>query len=255
MKGLATKYNVSKSLLANQELRSHVPETKSYRRSVLKSMLDKYNMVYVKPNMGTGGKDVMRVEKLGSTYRYQLQTTTRTFSSFDGVANSIALKTKSCPYVIQRGIHLLRYNRRLFDLRIMVQKNPKGMWETTGIIGRLGHPKKIVTNVCRGGNSKPVEVLLGNHVANVTKYEKRLKNLGYRTALQLNKTFPNVVELGLDIGIDRNLNPWILEANPRPEIYGFKSLKVKSIYNKMCRYQKSYGRYENKPVSVKMKTP
>jgi glutathione synthase/RimK-type ligase-like ATP-grasp enzyme len=242
MGGFATKRNVSKSLLANQELSQNVPETRFYSNSTLKRMLNKYKMVYVKPNMGTGGKGVIRVEKLGQCYKYQIQTTTRLFSSFDKMANSIGLRTKSCPYVIQRGIHLLRYNSRRFDLRIMVQKNPKGKWETTGVIGRLGHPKKIVTNVCRGGSSKPVETLLKNHVANVTKYIKRLKSLGYRAARQLNKTFPRIKELGCDVGIDRNLHPWILEANPRPAIYGFKSLKDKSIYRKMCRYQKSYRR-------------
>jgi hypothetical protein len=63
--------------------------------------------------------------------------------------------TKSSPYVVQRGIHLLRQSGRSFDLRIMVQKNPKGEWETTGVIGRLGDPKKIVTNVCKGGTSLP----------------------------------------------------------------------------------------------------
>jgi uncharacterized circularly permuted ATP-grasp superfamily protein len=154
MGGFATKRNVSKSLLANQKLSNNVPDTRIYSKPTLKTMLDKYKMVYVKPNMGTGGKGVIRVEKLGQCYKYQIGTAIKSFSSFDKMAHSIGLKTKSCPYVIQRGIHLLRYNRRRFDLRIMVQKNPKDKWETTGVIGRLGHPKKIVTNVCRGGSSK-----------------------------------------------------------------------------------------------------
>lgn len=49
----------------------------------------------------------------------------------------------------------------------MVQKNLEGQWETTGIIGRVGHLAKIVTNVCKGGVSKPVEVLLKEHVTDV----------------------------------------------------------------------------------------
>jgi hypothetical protein len=243
MGGLATKQNVSKSLLTNQELSDNVPETRLYSKSMLKTMLDRYQMVYVKPNMGTGGKGVIRVEDLGrGSYKYQLQTTTRTFNSFDSMANSISMKTKSCTYVIQRGIHLLRYNNQLFDLRVMVQKNPGGKWETTGVIGRLGHPKKIVTNVCKGGSSRQIEVLLKNYVGNINKYKKQLNSLGYRAAHQLNKTFPRIKEIGLDVGIDSNLHPWILEANPRPAIYGFKTLKDKNIYKKICRYQKSYGR-------------
>ncbi|SFE92852.1 YheC/D like ATP-grasp [Paenibacillus algorifonticola] len=133
-------------------------------------MLNKYKMVYVKPNRGTGGKGIIRVEMLGQgSYKYQLNTVTRTFNSINSMTNSIHKKTKSEKYVIQHGIHLLRHNNRLFDLRIMVQKNPKGKWETTGVIGRLGHPKKIVTNVCQGGNSKPIDVLLKKHITDVTE--------------------------------------------------------------------------------------
>ncbi|MFC9709454.1 YheC/YheD family protein [Paenibacillus sp. NPDC056933] len=36
--------------------------------------------------------------------------------------------------------------------------------------------------------------------------------------------------MGLDVGIDQNLHPWILEGNPQPAIYGFKTLKDKRIY-------------------------
>jgi hypothetical protein len=241
--GLITKKNVSNSLLTNKELSGNVPETKLYSESMLKTMLNKYKMVYVKPNRGTGGKGIIRAEKLGpNSYKYQLNTSTRVFDSFDSMSNSISKKTKSEKYVIQHGIHLLRHNNRLFDLRIMVQKNPKGKWETTGVIGRMGHLKKIVTNVCKGGSSKPIEVLLKDHIPNILEYKKRLESLGYRAAKQLNKTFPRIKELGLDIGIDRNLQPWILEANPQPAIYGFKTLKDKSIYQKICRYQKAYGR-------------
>ncbi|SFL59609.1 YheC/D like ATP-grasp [Paenibacillus sp. 1_12] len=242
MGGLATKSNVSQSLTVNKTLRRNVPETKLYSNSTLKTMLDKYKMVYVKPNDGTGGHGIMRVEKQGQRYQYQLKTFTQSYTSFDSLVRSMKKSMKRNPYVIQQGIHLLRRNGRLFDLRVMVQKNLKGNWETTGMIGRLGHPRKIVTNLCKGGKPMSIEVLMKPHVINMDSYKKNLETLGYRTARRLNQTFPRIKELGLDIGIDRNLHPWILEANPRPAIYGFKSLKDKNVYRKICRYQKGYGR-------------
>jgi hypothetical protein len=117
MGGLITKHNVSKVLIADQS--------------------------------------VIRAQKVGpDQYKYQLQTTTKKFTSSDNLINSLELELQDSSFVIQRGIHLLRHNKRLFDLRIMVRKNLEGQWETTGIIGRLGHPAKIVTNVCKGGVSK-----------------------------------------------------------------------------------------------------
>jgi hypothetical protein len=46
-------------------------------------------------------------------------------------------------YIVQQGIHLLKYNECIFDFRIMVQKNAKGIWESTGIIVRVANPKKL----------------------------------------------------------------------------------------------------------------
>jgi glutathione synthase/RimK-type ligase-like ATP-grasp enzyme len=237
MGGFATKRNVSKSLLTHKKLSQNVPDTRWYSKKTLKTMLDRYKMVYIKPNNGTGGRGIMRAEKLEEGYKYQFKTSTRAYSTFANMIRSMEKQFENDRYVIQQGIHLLQYNGRIFDLRVMVQKNHKGKWETTGIVGRIGHPKKIVTNVCRGGSSKSIEALLKNHVPSVREYKKRLNHLGSRTARQLNKTFPRITQLGLDIGIDRDLHPWILEANPRPAIYGFKYLKDKSMYQKIVRYQ------------------
>ncbi|WP_341282724.1 YheC/YheD family protein [Paenibacillus sp. FSL H8-0537] len=66
------------------------------------------------------------------SYKYQLETPARTFNSMDSLIQSISKKTKNCSYAVQRGINSLQHSGRRFDLRIMVQKNPKGKWETTG---------------------------------------------------------------------------------------------------------------------------
>ncbi|MCY9591482.1 hypothetical protein PC41400_14195 [Paenibacillus chitinolyticus] len=239
--GYATKQNVSDSLLKQGEISRNVPETRLYSKGTLKTMLDTYKMVYVKPNSGTGGNGVIRVERKENGYSFQLHTFVKKFPDFDSMAAALRKRIKKTPYVIQQGIHLLRHKGRLFDLRIMIQKNPSGVWETTGIIGRIGHPRKIVTNLCRGGSSKPVEVLLKEHGADIKRYQASLRSLGLRAARHLNKTFPRIKEVGLDIGLDPNLHPWILEANPRPKIRGFKTLKDQSIYRKMLRYQKYHG--------------
>ncbi|WP_123040500.1 YheC/YheD family protein [Cohnella candidum] len=243
MGGFATKHNVYKSLIQIRDLHEHVPETRLFSIGTLKAMLDKYTMVYVKPNNGTGGKDVFRVEQVKENkYFFQVNTEIRTFYTFEDLFKAIEKLRYKRVFVVQRGIELLKYDGRRFDLRIMVQKNPNQKWDTTGIIGRLGHPRKIVTNVCKGGSSKPVELLLARHVSDIDAYTNKLKDLGCRAVAQLNKTFPLIKEIGFDVGIDSNLRPWILEANPRPAIYGFKILKDKRIYQKIRRYQIMNGR-------------
>ncbi|WP_088830449.1 YheC/YheD family protein [Paenibacillus tyrfis] len=56
MGGFAPKFNVSRSLVHDRSLASNVPKTNMFNKFVLRKMLEHYEMVYVKPNDGTGGK-------------------------------------------------------------------------------------------------------------------------------------------------------------------------------------------------------
>jgi glutathione synthase/RimK-type ligase-like ATP-grasp enzyme len=240
MGSIASKLWKTEVLVDDKSIRTYVPKTKPYSEKVLDSMLKQYGMVYIKPDLGTGGSGVIRVEKSGETYRYQHQTTVRKFYTLGSLHRAIMKATKKRSYLIQRGIDLLRHDGRAFDIRVMVQKNKSSKWETTGVIGRLGNPDKIVTNVCKGGVSKSVPSLLKHHVGHVNKYMDRLREIGCKSGVQLSKKFSNLNELGLDIGIDDDHNLWILEVNTRPAIYGFKALKDKRIYEKIARLQKAY---------------
>ena len=95
-------------------------------------------MVYVKPDHGTFGNGVIRVEKkTNGVYTFQLKPKRVSFSSFKKMIIPMQKIISTRPYLIQQGIYLLTYSRRRFDLRVMVQKNDANEWETTGIIGRL----------------------------------------------------------------------------------------------------------------------
>ncbi len=73
-------------------------------------------------------------------------------------------------------------------------------------------------------------------------FNRMLGNLGHKIALHFNRTHPGFKEIGIDIGIDKQMKPWIIEVNSRPDPYIFNSLKNKSMYRKIYRYAKAYGR-------------
>ncbi|WP_411829941.1 YheC/YheD family protein [Paenibacillus sonchi] len=67
---ISNKLTKTRVLARSQELRSHIPATKRMNQSVLQEMLQKYQMVYVKPCCGSLGQGVIRVEKTaGSSLR------------------------------------------------------------------------------------------------------------------------------------------------------------------------------------------
>jgi len=242
---VVSKWLKTAVLMETDKLRAHIPKTVCMTRNSLQSMLHEYRMVYIKPNKGTFGNGVMRVEwnpELMHAYRYQLRETERSFIDFDKMYMDIERKTNKRKYLVQKGIQLLEYQKRRFDIRVMVQKNLSNKWETSGWIGRVAHPKKIVTNYHSGGTLKPVELLLSNYLKNKQKiqYLGKIKRLGQNVAKQLHRRFPGIKEIGIDIALDNRLTPWILEVNTKPDPYIFRILKNKTIFRKIIRYVRAY---------------
>ncbi|WP_342436478.1 YheC/YheD family protein [Paenibacillus sp. FSL L8-0436] len=238
-----SKWLKTKLLLRNASIRPFIPDTRKFSKRNLEQMIHSYGMIYVKPERGTYGNGVIRAEggeRQGFTYQYE--ETVRHFDSFEAFHKSLAKKTGGRSYLIQKGIHLLKHNRRRFDIRVMVQLSPKGVWEATGIIGRLGHPGKIVTNYHSGGKPMAIEKLLSTHLSErrLAQLTEELNRLGTRMAAHMQKTYPRIRQIGVDVGLDRSLTPWIIEVNMNPDPYIFNQLKDKSMYKRVMRYRRFY---------------
>ncbi len=261
---ISNKLTKTRVLVKHPELNKHIPATRRMDKSSLLEMLEKYGMVYIKPCCGSLGKGVIRVEKLsagGETggsdgegnrdasvqkerYRYQAGTRVSRFTGYDKLYHALAGETLGKPYLVQKGIRLLTYESRPFDIRVMVQKSPKGRWEATGIAGRVAHPRKVVTNGSQGGTIYPVETLLETHTSLTkrTALIDAMNRLGVKAAVQLGGTYPGLREIGVDIALDKGLHPWILEVNTYPDPCPFTKLPDDRMLRRIVRYGKVYGR-------------
>jgi glutathione synthase/RimK-type ligase-like ATP-grasp enzyme len=241
---IGSKWKINNVLLANKQISRFIPKTEKLEESVLISMLNEYKMVYLKPIKGTYGKGVIRVEKQQedekTTFFYQQGTEKKRFLSLPALFMSIMKNKMKRKYIVQQGIHLLKYNECIFDLRIMVQKNPKGKWETTGIIVRVANPQKIVTNYHNGGTPKSFRTIFKTYMNDeqVTEFDHILKRFGHDIAVVMSKKYPSLNMIGIDVGVDNSLYPWIIEVNTNPDLFIFKKLKDKKIFRKMYRYAK-----------------
>lgn len=236
-----SKWYKTQLLLKNQTITPFIPDTRRFTRRNLEQMIHSYGMIYVKPERGTYGNGVIRAERgERQGYTYQYEETRRHFDTFEAFHKSLAKKIGRRSYLVQKGIHLLKQGGRRFDIRVMVQLSPKGVWEATGIIGRLGHPRKIVTNYHSGGKPTAVDQLLSTHLSahQLVQLKGELNRLGTRIAVQMQKTYPRHRQFGVDIGLDRTLKPWIIEVNMNPDPYIFNQLKDKSMYRRVMRYRR-----------------
>jgi glutathione synthase/RimK-type ligase-like ATP-grasp enzyme len=244
---IRSKWAKTKAVASNSSIQAYIPVTKRMNKDSLRQMLEQHQMVYIKPNKGTFGNGVIRIERKHGKekpYVYQSAETIKKFKGYEGMYKSIRKVTRRRKYLVQRGIHLLKYKGNRFDLRVMVQLSPKRKWEVTGVIGRVAHPKKIVTNYHNGGTLKPVKSLLGSYMSHKSKkpYIKKLKKLSLASAKAMAATFKGVTEIGVDVALDKELRPWILEVNTRPDPYIFRKLEDKKVFAKVIRYMRAAGR-------------
>jgi len=242
---LTSKWIKTKVLMQSSEISPLIPETVKFSKANLRTMLLKYGMIYVKPEHGTYGNGVMKVEQSkdshGTEYKYQSGTKIKTFGAYDTFYSSLKKATRGRSYLIQRGIVLLKHGKHRFDIRVMVQLSPRGKWETTGLIGRVAEKGKIVTNYHNGGTLMSMEKLLSPYLNDAQQAQmlKILRKLGEDTGRFYHKKYPGFKQIGVDVGLDKHMTPWIIEVNTSPDPYIFKHLSNKSMYRKVMAYRRA----------------
>lgn len=267
---VSSKWAKTKVILQNQSLSLYVPDTRKYDLNVLKEMLSLYTMVYIKPDRGSYGIGVMRAEQRTvalspSTtqlvnpitptedveqpedkfmYILRFEKSAEIFFTPEEMHKAIRNRIQKRIYLIQKGIDMLQYQGRPFDLRVLTQKTPLNVWETTGMLGRVAAPQKITTNYHGGGSIVSVNTLLKKHMSpsEALSTINQLKIMGVQIAQQLESSYPRIKEIGLDVALDPHLDIWLLEVNTLPSIIAFKWFSSKSIYRKINRYAIAYGR-------------
>lgn len=128
------------------------------------------------------------------TYHLQHGTEEQVFHSLDELEQAINKRIQQRDYIIQQGIPLMKHEDLPFDLRVLTQKNLQHNWETTGILGRIAAPGKIITNIHGGGRLATFEELVLPQLKKdqFQKLQHELYRLGIHTAVQLQSTFPDL---------------------------------------------------------------
>ncbi|WP_066391389.1 YheC/YheD family endospore coat-associated protein [Neobacillus mesonae] len=143
-------------------------------------------------------------------------------------------------YLYQTYIPLLKVNNRPFDVRVVMQKFHKEQWICSGIECRVAGEKEVLTNIARGGEAMTLEEVVrkaGDHLS-FEKVQKDILTLCQNFCRLMDETDEHYGEFGLDIGLDQDGYPWMIEANIFPSFKGFKAMD-NDTYLKI-RYQPLY---------------
>lgn len=266
---LRNKWTIHEVLSRRADLKKHLPETRMYKSlSDVKTMLQSKPILYLKPVNGTGGRGILRIEKLkGSSQQYYIQgrnqqrkiiTPQKVHSARLGsILQTWNMKDR---YLVQEGIPVELPDGRVHDYRMLVQKNKDGTWGLTGIAGRIGAIRSVTSNLHGGGKAVSIDTLLAQWIPNDKKrlvVKQQAETLGLETAAYLEETYGALCELALDLAINKNGDVYLLEVNPKPAREVFAKSGQKHIYKQAIVTPLEYALWvyqkKNSPPMLKEK--
>lgn len=228
--------------------RRYVPKSAQYRvgETDVAHWVQRYGKVYLKPEDGHAGAGIMVVQEDARLGGYRLQRQAHGQGRGDGDARlgvvypdeavlraAVDRAVRGARYVVQQGVELVRHRGRVFDLRLLLQKNRHGRWAVTGIGARVaGAAHSITTHVPRGGSiGEPAALLraaLGR--AKAAALLRKLRDLAPRFARQIERASGDRLgELSLDVGVDGSGHLWLFEANAKPMSFDEPAIHTRAI--------------------------
>lgn len=220
-RGLPDKWEQYLTLKKNPSLKDRLPPQERYKNGEsLKRWIEKEGELILKPVAGGFGKGVLHLTGgtptllEGRTRKNHLFR--RSFPSTDE-AIAYLLPRLTSRYLIQSYLPLTTKEGNPFDIRLFMQKDEEGAWRKIGQGVRLGLPHHLTSNLHGGGRTMSLAAFRSEHPLRLpVDIEEELDRIGYAAAATLERAYPPLFEVGIDIGIDQGHHLWILEANGKP---------------------------------------
>ncbi|MBS4222075.1 YheC/YheD family protein [Lederbergia citrea] len=214
------KLQVHELLTKKSSLRSYLPETVKASKDHMEEMMSKHDELIIKPSSGSLGNSIIKVAKVSNEnweiiFQKNKSLVKESFANIKWPEKLITIVSNP-RYIIQQRIPLATYQASPFDLRVSVQRNGIGEWQVSGIVGKVAQKGMYVTNLAKGGTSRPLSVLLQDlpHL-NLEDVSTTIKNFSIEIAEQLGEHIPYLADIGLDIGITNEGFPMFIECNAR----------------------------------------
>lgn len=232
------KADVYELLDKDVEALQHLPESiTNPRPEKLKEMINKYKFIYFKPGSGSLGYGIYRITLSPSDeyyirYRNNGFNTILKFSTFEKMYRMLSMKhgTGIRNYVAQQGIRLIELDKCPVDFRFHMHKDGNNEWQTAGIGAKKAGRGSVTTHMKSGGTLMTPEQALRPYFGSRTNsIIEKAKNVSVKLSEAIERNYTHRLgELGLDIGIDKNGEVWMFEANAKPgrSIFKHPELKV-----------------------------
>ncbi|MBY0121276.1 YheC/YheD family protein [Bacillus sp. S/N-304-OC-R1] len=232
-----SKWSQFLSLSANKAINPFIPATDLLTKVSFNQFLSKYNKVMIKPYDGQHGLGIVQITA-NDDLSYEIHSGIRkiTMQSIEEAfqyLNEYFLSKKY--YIIQERLPLALINECPIDIRVLTQKKDSE-WKVTGKLVKVAGNGFIVTNAAQKLLSLEDAFNQSNLTdLNFDSLKSRIDEICKLASEQLEKSYPDSYIIGFDIGMSRDGDIWIIEANFKPDLSMFYELEDKSMYQNISQ--------------------
>lgn len=243
--GLPGKWDVYQLLKNHPLLQAFFPETTRVTTSEeIIEHLERMEKIIIKPEFGSGGlgiylltktKDstIVSMTKKGTKYDRQFESQSQLNKWLQHLINRYS-------YLCQPYLELSNQKNEPFDLRILLQKNERNQWIERGRGIRLGKQGHITSNLTMGGEALSLDTFIQKNPDTIpVSVEQTIQHILRTLPVETEAVFQRLFELGIDLGIDKKGQIWILDINSKPGRKIIQTLQpdaMKEIFKAPFRY-------------------
>ncbi|UMZ72746.1 YheC/YheD family protein [Natranaerofaba carboxydovora] len=239
------KWELHKHFQKNKKISPHLEKTVLFLNPEdLQEMIYEEDSIYLKAVRGRCGKNLMKIKKLDkgflSTF-FRKQPKKIPAKSFEELLDDIDRFFGGSPIIVQRTIDLLNIDNKLVDLRAEVHRNYNNELEIVGIPVRIGEAESPITQHSKSYTfDNFFRNTIGLSDTQINELYMVVENLLYEVYKSVEDYYGNCGEIGIDIGVDKNLQVKLIECNSQPtkislkDAYGEEA--VKKGYEKILEY-------------------
>jgi hypothetical protein len=222
--GFFNKLDIYEKLYQVDSVAKYLPETLPFQSfSLIEKMLSDYGHVYIKPKNSSLGQGIYQIifDKEKNIYYCRFRDSkgenkSARFNSLEGLADRVFSKKKLSSMLVQQGIYLMKADNRPIDFRIHTNKDEHGNWHVTAIAAKAAGIGSVTTHLQNGGDIKTFEEIFPD-INEQKRYTKKLTEVVLQMSIALEQQMQGFIgEIGFDVGIDRNGEVWVFEANSKP---------------------------------------
>lgn len=232
---MAGKLEQYEWLSKNPETSFHLPDSSKYSKAELSRYVKKYHSVFVKRDLSGQGRGVYRVTERkqgvyrinGYTFSGQLLKEDMSASAFHQLLQPFERLGREDKYIIQQAVESAAGPTTPFVIRSHVQR-VNGIWEVPGHIVSIGvenTKENAIVNNCRGAQVISVEALFEQYLQEDQRVKvlEQLEDVCKKACQSLEPHYDSK-EFGLDITLNQQLIPIIIEVNKNAGIASFHTI-------------------------------